>query len=196
VRFRKQAQETATSDAVQDGVWMSADELDREVRGLREQQIYRLALSGYRSGCSIESTERSMSSSGQWRWSGCGRWNWRMSATGARLNHGYSLKGRKNSRSSIKRQKPCWEMLVTSGGAVVVRGMGEIVVPVRSDVLSAVRGAKWCLDGCIGAAERSDRRGSIDPIELVINAQVDQEYATVQWMRRTSLVSPGERAPW
>jgi hypothetical protein len=52
-------------------------------------------------------------------------------------------------------------------------------------------GAKRHLDGCIDAAQRSERRGPIDPIELVINAPVDPEYRSGQ----SSRAGDGQRQP-
>jgi hypothetical protein len=89
----------------------------------RRVERHSLAFNGYRPGCSIESTDRSISRSGQWRWPGCGRSSRRISATVARLNHGYSSKGRNSSRSSSNSQTPCWEMLVTAACEVGAPGI-------------------------------------------------------------------------
>jgi len=58
-----------------------------------------LLTKGYFSGCSMDSTARSMSRSGQYKWCGLGSWTFAISRTDASRNQGNSLKGTNNSRS-------------------------------------------------------------------------------------------------
>src|SRR2546423_1447568 len=76
----------------------------------------------------MESTDRSTSSSGQWRWPGRRRSSRRIASTGARLNQGNSSKGRNSSRPSSNSQKPCREMFVTSGSEVVAPGISNVLL--------------------------------------------------------------------
>ena len=80
-------------------------------------------MSGYFPGFSIESTVRSMSNSGQYRWWGCGRSSFKTESTEALRNQGKSSNGMKSSRSSTSTQTPCREMLVTSAAEVLIRSL-------------------------------------------------------------------------
>jgi hypothetical protein len=73
---------------------------------------------GYFAGYSIDSTARSMSRSGQYRWWGLGIWTFAICRTAASRNHGNSLNGTNISRSPMNSQNPWGETLVTSTGEV------------------------------------------------------------------------------
>ena len=70
--------------------------------------------SGYRSGCSMESTAKSTSISAQYKWCAEGLATLRIWPTVASRNHGNFEKDTKSSRSSSRSQKPFAETLVTS----------------------------------------------------------------------------------
>src|SRR6202022_678050 len=81
----------------------------------------------YFSGCSIESTARSMSRSGQYKWCELGSWTFAISRTDASRNHGNRLNGTNNSRSPIKSQNPWGETLVTSAREVLGPGAADFI---------------------------------------------------------------------
>ena len=82
---------------------------------LRRLEAVRILLtSGKRSGCSIDSTARSTSKSGQYRWSSESSSTRTRRAIGASRNHGNLSNGRKSSRSPSRSQRPCSDTFPTS----------------------------------------------------------------------------------
>src|SRR5678815_2162879 len=75
----------------------------------------------------MESTARSTSRSGQYRWWGCGRSTFISLATGASLNQGNSEKGTKSSSSPSSTQKPCFETFVTSTSKMLAPGGTDVL---------------------------------------------------------------------
>src|SRR5262249_43200066 len=83
--------------------------------GFRRREVVRTLLtSGKRSGCSIDSTARSTSKSGQYKWSGESNSTLTSWSVGASRHHGKLSKGRKSSRSASRSQRPCAETFPTS----------------------------------------------------------------------------------
>src|SRR5215472_7019429 len=84
----------------------------------RLESVRTLLTSGKRSGCSIESTARSTSKSGQYKWSGESSSTFTNCAIGASRNHGNLSNGRKSSRSLSRSQRPCIDTFPTSTSEV------------------------------------------------------------------------------
>src|SRR5438128_10577349 len=86
-----------------------------------------LLIKGYFSGFSMDSTARSISRSGQYKWCGLGSCTFAISRTDASRNQGNSFNARNNSRSPMNNQKPCGETLVTSTGEVLGPGAADFI---------------------------------------------------------------------
>jgi len=82
---------------------------------------------GKSSGLRIDSTERSTSSSGQYRWFSVGRSISESCSMVADLNHGNSENCTANSSSSSKSQKQCLDTLVTSAAKVAMPGIFNLL---------------------------------------------------------------------
>src|ERR1700730_7898311 len=85
----------------------------------------------------MESTARSMSRSGQYKWWGLGSWTFVISRTDASRNHGNWLKGTKSSRSPMNSQNPWGETLVTSAR--------EVLGPSAADFIQVLLDQFLCL---------------------------------------------------
>src|SRR6266516_3995077 len=75
----------------------------------------------------MDSTARSTSRSGQYKWCALGSWTLVILRTEASRNHGKSLNGTNNSRSARKSQNPCGETLVTSTGEVFRPSVADFI---------------------------------------------------------------------
>ena len=71
----------------------------------------------------MESTDKSTSSNGQYKWFGVGCSMVMIWSTVACLNHGNCWKGRCSSSSPSSSQSPCWEICVTSAAEVTLPGI-------------------------------------------------------------------------
>src|SRR6266851_927263 len=75
----------------------------------------------------MDSTARSMSRSGQYKWWGLGSRTFVISRTDASRNHGNWLNGTNSSRSPMNSQNPWGETLVTSAGEVPGPGVADFI---------------------------------------------------------------------
>src|SRR5579864_2886425 len=75
----------------------------------------------------MDSTARSTSRSGQYKWWGLGSWTFVISRTDASRNHGNWLNGTNSSRSPMHGQNPWGETLVTSAGEVLGPGVADFI---------------------------------------------------------------------
>src|SRR5262249_11158407 len=74
--------------------------------------------SGKRLGCSTDSTARSTSRSGQYRWLRCGNSTLQSAPIETSRNHGNCLNETNSSRPLMRSQKPCCDTFVTSTSEV------------------------------------------------------------------------------
>jgi hypothetical protein len=91
---------------------------------------------GKLSGLRMDSTDRSTSSCGQYKWSSVGRCTSESCSIVAFLNHGKSVKGTASSSSPSSSQKQCVETLVTSAPKVTVPCILDLLDVSFDDCLS------------------------------------------------------------
>jgi hypothetical protein len=109
------------------------DQLDHLVGVFADDWL--LATRGKATGFRIDSTDKSMSRSGQNRWSAVWRSTTEIFSILASRNHGNCSNGKNNSSSAINSHRPCRDTFVTSTGKVLVPGIGDLLSMVFEQLL-------------------------------------------------------------